>query len=89
MLLVDTGAGNRVVSFEGASVRNGPDLFVYLSPSVTEVGTAVNLGPLKATDGDFNYEVPTTIEGRALANVVVWCRQFGVLFASAALSPTP
>lgn len=89
VLLIEGGDGTRVLRFEGVSVRNGPDLFVYLSPSSTEVTGAANLGALKATDGDFNYEVPAAIDERALSNALIWCRQFGVLFASAPLLPAP
>jgi hypothetical protein len=87
VLLVDDGAGGRVLRFEGLSVRNGPDLFVYLSDNPEDVRRAVNLGGLKATDGSFNYEVPAQIEGATLDYALIWCRQFGVLFASAPLAP--
>lgn len=87
--LIDTGGGNRVLRFEELSVRNGPDLFVYLTPNAESVSAATNLGALKATEGAFNYEVPPTVDPAALSNAVIWCRQFGVLFASAALTPAP
>ncbi len=89
VLLIEAGGGSRVLRFEGLSVRNGPDLFVYLSHSASEVDVATNLGKLKATDGDFNYELPATIDPAVLSNAVIWCRQFGVLFASAALAAAP
>ena len=84
VLLFDAGDGSRVLRLEGLSVRNGPDLFVYLSSSTESVASALNLGGLKATDGSFNYEVPTGADP-TLDYALIWCRQFGVLFASARL----
>lgn len=86
-LIIETEPGKHVVRFENFSVRNGPDLYVYLSKDVdgSEVEETLNLGKLKATDGAFNYEVPAGIDVKSVKSVVVWCRQFDVLFAVAAL----
>ena len=84
VLLLDVGNGSRVLRLEGLSVRNGPDLFVYLSSSTETVSRAINLGALKATDGSFNYDVPIAAD-HTLDHALIWCRQFGVLFASARL----
>ena len=69
-------------------MRNGPDLYVYLSKDVAggKVEEMLNLGRLKATDGAFNYEIPAGIDLREVKGVVVWCRQFTTLFASAPLT---
>ncbi|MYI85818.1 MAG: DM13 domain-containing protein [Dehalococcoidia bacterium] len=71
---------------ENFSVRNGPDLFVYLSrnPDGWEE-EAINLGDLKATDGAFNYEIPSDIDIEEFKSAVVWCRRFAVLFGHATL----
>lgn len=75
-----------VLRFESFSVRNGPDLFVYLSPSSTGyTDGALELGPLKASDGSFNYEVPAGRDISLFKSAVVWCRAFSVLFATAPL----
>jgi hypothetical protein len=67
-------------------VRNGPDLFVYLSPSADGYAEgALNLGGLKATDGSFNYEVPEGTDISQFKSVIIWCRRFTVLFAVAPL----
>jgi hypothetical protein len=50
------------------------------------VEEALSLGRLKATDGAFNYEIPSAINLTDVKSVVVWCRQFGVLFAVAPLT---
>ena len=86
-LIIETEPGVHVLRFENFSVRNGPDLFVYLStdPSGEDVDEALNLGSLKATDGAFNYEIPAGIDVSTLKSAVVWCKQFSVLFAHAEL----
>ncbi len=85
-LIIESEPGKYVLRVEDFSVRNGPDLFVYVSPDpagYTEA--AVNLGELKATDGAFNYEIPQDVSLDSIRSVVVWCRQFAVLFGTAAL----
>lgn len=86
--LVETAPGELVLSLEDFSVLNGPDLFVYLSPDPAGwTEDAVLLGDLKATDGSFSYAVPAGVDPADAASAVIWCRAFGVLFASAALEP--
>lgn len=86
-LLIETEPGVYTLRVEEFSVRNGPDLFVYLSPTADgEDAGALNLGDLKATDGAFNYEIPTGTDISAFKYAIVWCRQFETLFASAELS---
>jgi hypothetical protein len=85
--LVETSPGSWVVRFEDFSVRNGPDLYVYLSPDSQGYDTgAVELGRLKATDGSFNTDVPAGTNVSAMRSVVIWCKQFAVQFAVAPLS---
>jgi hypothetical protein len=84
--LIETAPGDWVVRFEDFSVRNGPDLYVYLSPDPDGYADdAIELGTLKATDGEFNYELPAGTDVAAARSVVVWCKQFAVLFAVAEL----
>lgn len=83
--LIETAQGQYTLRFEEFSVRNGPDLFVYLTPDENSVDGALNLGGLKATDGAFNYEVPAGTDVSRYKYAIVWCRQFAVLFASAPL----
>ena len=85
-LLIETAPGRYVLRFEDFSVRNGPDLFVYLSPSATGYAEgAVNLGRLRATDGAFNYELPAGVDVSQVQSAIIWCRRFAVLFATAPL----
>ncbi len=86
-LLIETAAGEYTLRFEEFSVRNGPDLFVYLSPDAEGYADgALKLGGLKGTDGAFNYEVPAGTDVSQFKSAVVWCDAFDVLFASASLS---
>jgi hypothetical protein len=76
--------------FEDVAITNAPDVHVYLS---RETGgrwaeaTSVYLGPLKATNGSFNFEIPIGTDLAPVRSVVVWCRAFAVLVTWADLSP--
>ena len=82
-LLIETAPGQYTLRFENFSVRNGPDLVVYLSTDPNGSDDGLLLGDLKGTDGAFNYEVPTGSDISRYKSAVVWCRQFAVLFATA------
>jgi hypothetical protein len=85
--LIETSPGTWIVRFEDFSVRNGPDLYVYLSPDPSGYANgAVELGTLKATDGSFNTDVPSGTDVAAIRSVVIWCKQFAVQFAVAPLA---
>lgn len=85
--LVEVSPGSWTVRFESFSVRNGPDLYVYLSPSPDGYAEgAVELGTLRATDGSFNTDVPAGIDVAAMRSVVIWCKAFSVTFAHAPLA---
>ena len=47
----------------------------------------VELGKLKGTDGDQNYEVPADLDLGKYRAVTIWCRRFGVNFGTAPLTP--
>jgi hypothetical protein len=87
--LIETSPGTYVVRLEDFAVRNGPDLYVYLSPSADGYTTdAIELGRLKGDTGNQNYAVPagTLDDPAAAASVVIWCKQFSHLFATAPLT---
>src|SRR5262245_39179009 len=86
--LIETSPGTFVVRLEDFEVRNGPDLYVYLSPDAGGyVDGAIELARLKADKGNQNYSVPPGLDPESAASVVIWCRQFSVQFAVAALAP--
>lgn len=76
--IIDTENG-AVVRYENFKTINGPDLYVYLAKDL-DAKDFVNLGTLKATEGNINYDVPKDVDVREYAYVMVWCKQFGVLF---------
>jgi hypothetical protein len=84
--LVETAPGEFTLRLEDFAVRNGPDLFVYLSPSADSYAkSAIELGRLKADRGNQNYRVPAGTKVGSAKSVVIWCKQFGVLFGTAPL----
>jgi len=87
--LIEVAPGSFVVRLESFAVRNGPDLYVYLSPSPDGYATgSIELGRLKADRGNQNYPVPAGAVDDAArpASVVIWCKQFSHLFATAPLA---
>jgi hypothetical protein len=84
--LIVAADGSAIVRFEKFAVRNGPDLYVYLSPHARRyVKGAVELGRLKADRGSFNYRVPAGTDLSKARSVVIWCKQFSFQFAVAPL----
>jgi Electron transfer DM13 len=81
VFLVHTGE-SVALRLEGVAITNAPDVHVYLWRATggkwTEA-TSIYLGPLKATNGSFNYTVPEEANLALIRSVVVWCRQFSVL----------
>jgi hypothetical protein len=89
--LVETAPGTFVVRLEDFAVRNGPDLFVYISPSADGYADgAIELGKLKADTGNQNYDVPAgaLADPARAGSVIIWCKQFSHLFATAPLAPS-
>ena len=84
--IIETAPGSYTLRFEDFSVRNGPDLYVYLSPDAAGYAAgALELGTLKATDGAFGYVLPQGTDPTDFASAVIWCKQFAVQFAVAPL----
>ena len=82
--VIETSPGRYHLRLEDFSVRNGPDLFVYLSPEADGYAMgALELGRIKATDGAFGYDLPAGVDPADFASAVIWCKQFSHLFATA------
>ncbi len=85
--------GKRVLRFTSFTTSNGPDVQVYLgkasdasdNETVTKAGF-FHVGALKGTEGDQNYELPDDLNLDEYHSVTIWCRRFGVNFATAPLS---
>lgn len=88
--MIETAPGQYVLRVEDFSVRNGPDLFVMLSPAPDGYREgALKLGRLRATDGAFNYEIPPGTDLTRFQSAVIWCEQFATLFGTATLAKNP
>ena len=78
-LLIKT-EGSNVLRFEDFKTINGPDLHIWLASSLGK-DDYVDLGPIKATKGNVNYDVPADVDTNKYNKVLVWCVPFGVLFS--------
>ena len=88
VLLVRAPDGSLVLRFQDYEVRNGPDLFIYLTPDPdgdVHVDGAIELSAIRATQGNVNYEVPDGVDPSTFRAAVIYCRAFSVLFAHAEL----
>ena len=84
--LIETAPGEWTIRLDDFSVRNGPDLYVYLSPSKRDYADgALEVARLKATDGSFNVRLPAGADPTEMRSVLIWCKQFSHLFAWATL----
>lgn len=77
------------VRFENFESTNGPDLKVILVEKIegtsrATVGEKLELGPLKSINGNQNYEVPAGTDISKYTGVMIYCKQFGVVFSRAA-----
>lgn len=91
--IYETEDGKRVLRFTEFDTSNGPDVQVYLvgAPDATDNDTVrragfVTLGGLKGNIGDQNYELPPDVDLSKYRAVTIWCRRFGVNFATAPLT---
>ncbi len=79
------GTISKTLQFTSFVGSTKPDVRVYLSTQATNIATAVELGPVKATQGSFNYTFDDKLDLSNYKYVVLWCKQFGVLFGKAEL----
>jgi len=88
--------GTRLLRFTHFETSNGPDVRVYLvaaddatdSDAVKKAGF-VEIGPMKGNMGDQNYELPSQLDLGKYHAVTIWCKRFGVNFATAPLTFSP
>lgn len=85
--------GKQVLRFSGFETSNGPDVQVYLvaapdakdNETVTQAGF-IRIAALKGNMGDQNYDLPASVDLNKYRAVTIWCRRFGVNFATAPLA---
>lgn len=75
----------RLANFETA---NGPNLHVYLVAGLNNKNV-VDLGALHGTKGNMNYPVSSLLDTSAYRYVLIWDKDFNVLFGWAELKLLP
>lgn len=91
--LVTLADGTAYVRLEpGFETENGPDLFVYLSPSDGSGSNddaiakgSLNLGKLRGNIGAQNYKIPSGTDLSRYNSVLIWCDRFSTGFGVASL----
>jgi hypothetical protein len=76
--------GSKILRLENFKSTNGPNVHVYLSTD-KHATDYVDLGKLKANNGNQNYNIPSGTDITKHNIVLLWCKDFSVLFGSAAL----
>ena len=84
-------AMGHVLRFEEFRATNGPDLHVLLAAAARptnrgDLGDYLDLGSLKGNVGDQNYDIPADTDLARYHSVVIYCKPFHVVFATAALA---
>lgn len=78
---------DRFLRFENVDIAGAPNMYVYLSDRGDgQPGAFTDLGPLRATNGSFNYPLPAGLDLGNVRSVVVWCRAFTVTVTYAVLA---
>jgi len=84
--------GKKVLRFSQFETSNGPDVHVYLvaASDATDSDTVKNagfleLGSIKGSKGDQNYDLPADADLNKYRAVTIWCARFGVNFGTAPL----
>lgn len=82
-LLISEG-DKKTLRFENFDTLNGPNLHIYLSTD-TKASDFIDLGKIRATTGNVNYEIPGDVDTDKYNKVLVWCKPFHILFSYAEL----
>jgi len=95
--LVQLADGRIQIVFENLSTSDGPDLRVWLTDQpvikgsrgwhVFDDGRYVEVGRLKANNGNQVYSVPAGTEIEGMTSMSIWCKRFAVSFGAAELAP--
>ena len=85
--------GKRTLRLTEFETSNAPDVHVYLTAGDVGKGNDsikaagfIDLGSMKGNKGDQNYDIPADADLKKFRNVTIWCRRFGVNFATAPLA---
>jgi hypothetical protein len=88
--------GRLVLRLEDFETVATPELFVWLSQapdprtSIEAVEAPhVELGPLRASLGNQNYDIPAAVTLDQIRSVVIWCEPVNIVYTAAALAGSP
>ncbi len=88
-----TEDGRRILRLTNFKTTSGPDLFVYIYKTKDAKNSKelknveyVSLGRLKSNNGNQEYEIPAGVNLNSFQAISIWCREFGVNFATASLA---
>ena len=86
---------SRILTLEGLSTSDGPDVHVWLAAAPVVPGESgwylfdddahVDLGRLKGNRGNQVYQIADDIDLSKFGSVTLWCERFSVSFGAAAL----
>lgn len=77
---------HRILRLENFKSTNGPDLYVYLSKESRSIDDGyIELARLKGNIGNQNYHISHDVNLEEYSYVLIWCKQFSVLFGYADL----
>ncbi len=91
VFLGETVEGQKVLRLEAFTSTPGPDLYIYLSRSPKpengkQVMDGLEVGKLKASKGNQNYPLDTSLDLTKYYSVVVYCKSFSAIFGFATLT---
>lgn len=85
--------GSQILRLADFSTSDGPDVHVYLvaandvqQDDVVKQASHIDLGSLKATQGNQNYAIPANIDVTKYRAATIWCKRFSINFGTAPMA---
>jgi K+/H+ antiporter YhaU regulatory subunit KhtT len=82
--VIPLGDKSSILRLENFKSTNGPNVHLYLATDKA-ASNFIDLGRLKANNGNQNYNIPVETDLSKYNVVLIWCKDFSVLFGSAQL----
>ena len=82
--IIPLEGGRTILRLEDFKSTNGPNVHIYLAADKA-ASNFIDLGRLKANNGNQNYIIPAGIDFTKYNMALIWCKDFSVLFGSAQL----
>jgi Electron transfer DM13 len=82
--VIPLGDKSSILRLENFKSTNGPNVHLYLATDKA-ASNFIDLGRLKANNGNQNYNIPVETDLSKYNMVLIWCKDFSVLFGSAQL----